>query len=244
MRLLGGQKHAQLTVYLTFSFDFSLGFLQVVGPPSSPQGSGDGLYFNDGRRKVDYVLVFHQRRHGSIRSRASTSVSHDRLSIVSNGNFPPSAGNEPTEPADHEMHLIRQEFEANLLEAGLEIERDRELKNHGPSFTRLHAPWPVLCREAEFLKIKVPTKTESGFGSSMSTVWRKMNHPFQPKVPHQEQERTKFLTHCFSRDKLHLYNITSKDAFFDNATRGRIVYEILRRTVCVRSCQTIGKDAK
>ncbi|KAG8005793.1 Anoctamin-1, partial [Nibea albiflora] len=251
--------------------------IPVVDSPSSPKASGEGLCFSDGRRKVDYVLVFHQRRHSSIRSPAGTSVSHDRLSIVSNGNFPPhgsdaaagrgggvlgggeaanvgevfmelggAGGNEPTEPADREMCLIRQEFEANLLEAGLEIERDRELKTHGPSFTRLHAPWPVLCREAEFLKIKVPTKTsyelkeEKGFGSSMSTVWRKMNEPFQPKVPHQEHERTKFLTHCFSRDKLHLYNITSKDTFFDNATRGRIVYEILRRTVCVRTCQTIG----
>lgn len=34
-----------------------------------------------------------------------------------------------------------------------------QVKTHGPSYTRLHAPWPVLCREAEFLKIKVPTKT-------------------------------------------------------------------------------------
>ncbi|XP_068163470.1 anoctamin-1-like isoform X2 [Antennarius striatus] len=249
---------------------------QVVGSPSNPHSSGEGLYFADGRRKVDYVLVFHQRRHSSIRS-PTISISHDRLSIVSNGNFPSpvgsdveagrganipggeaaivgevfvelggAGGNEQTEPADYEMRLIRQEFEANLLEAGLEIERDRELKTHGPSFTRLHAPWPVLCREAEFLKIKVPTKTsyelkeESGFGSSMSTVWRKMNQPFQPKVPHQDHERTKFLSHCFSRDKLHLYNITSKDTFFDNATRGRIAYEILRRTVCVRTCQTIG----
>lgn len=153
---------------------------------------------------------------------------------------------EPVEPGDHEMRLIRQEFEANLLEAGLEIERDRELKTHGPSFTRLHAPWPVLCREAEFLKIKVPTKTsyelkeESGFGSSMSSVWRTLNKPFQPKVPHQDHGRTKFLSHCFTRDKLHLYNITSKETFFDNTTRSRIVYEILRRTVCVRTCQTIG----
>ncbi|KAM7366916.1 hypothetical protein PAMP_014852 [Pampus punctatissimus] len=226
---------------------------------SSPQVSGEGLYFSDGRRKVDYVLVFHQRRHSSLRSPTSTSVSQDRISIVSNGNFPPSAasdvaagrgggiplgeaasggevfmehrgegGNEPTEPADHEMRLIRQEFEANLMEAGLEIERDRDLKTHGPSFTRLHAPWPVLCREAEFLKIKVPTKTsyklkeESAFSTSIGTVWRKLNQPFQPKVPHQDHGRTKFLSHCFSRDKLHLYNIPSKDTFFDNATRGRI----------------------
>ncbi|XP_077400619.1 anoctamin-2b isoform X4 [Vanacampus margaritifer] len=254
--------------------------LKVVSSSSSPQDNDEGLHFSDGRRKVDYVLVFHQQRHASVRSPASTSVSHDRLSIVSNGNFPPSrgsdskggggggsggvpggeavsigevimeldsgGGNEAAEPADHEMHLIRQEFEANLLEAGLEIERDREVKAHGLSFTRLHAPWPVLCREAEFLKIKVPTKTryeikeESAFSSSMSSVWRKMKQPFQPKVLHQDHGATKFLTHCFSRDKLHLYNITSKDTFFDNATRGRIVYEILRRTVCARTCQTIG----
>ncbi|XP_057710389.1 anoctamin-2b isoform X2 [Corythoichthys intestinalis] len=249
--------------------------LKVVSCSSSPQDNGEGLHFADGRRKVDYVLVFHQRRHASVRSPASTSVSHDRLSIVSNGNFPPSGGsdgkgggssgvlpggeavsigevfmeldsgggNDAAEPADHEMRLIRQEFEANLLEAGLEIERDRELKAHSLSFTRLHAPWPVLCREAEFLKIKVPTKTsyeikeESAFSSS---VWRKLKQPFQPKVPTQDHGPTKFLTHCFSRDKLHLYNITSKDTFFDNATRGRIVYEILRRTVCARTCQTIG----
>ncbi|XP_055367342.1 anoctamin-2b isoform X2 [Betta splendens] len=253
--------------------------LQVVDSPSSPQGYGEGLYFSDGKRKVDYVLVFHQRRHSSLRSPASASVSHDRLSVVSNGNFPPSVdpdalaaagrggvmpggeaacvgevfmelgyagGSESLEPADHEMRLMRQEFEANLQDAGLEIERDKEIKAHGPSFTRLHAPWPVLCREAEFLKIRVPTKTsyelkeESGFGSSMSTMWRKINQPFQPKVPRQDQGRTRYLSHSFSREKLHLYNITSKETFFDNTTRGRIVYEILRRTVCVRTCQTIG----
>uniref|UniRef100_A0A669F2A2 Anoctamin n=1 Tax=Oreochromis niloticus TaxID=8128 RepID=A0A669F2A2_ORENI len=119
-----------------------------------PHAIGEGLYFSDGRRKVDYVLVFHQRRHTSIRSPASASVSQDRLSILGG-----AGDGEPMEPGDHEMRLIRQEFEANLIEAGLEIERDRELKSHGPSFTRVHAPWPVLCREAEFLKIRVPTKT-------------------------------------------------------------------------------------
>ncbi|TWW64449.1 Anoctamin-1 Discovered on gastrointestinal stromal tumors protein 1 [Takifugu flavidus] len=245
----------------------------VVESPRSPRSCETSLCFSDGRRKVDYVLVFHQRRHGSLRSPATVSASREMLSIVSNGNFPPAGsdveaargggaqrggaagageafvevrGREPAEPAFYEMPMIREEFEANLLEAGLELERDSEVRAHGPSFTRLHAPWPVLCREAEFLKIKVPTKTsyklkeESGFGSRMSSVWRTLKQPFQPKVPHQDQESTKFLSHCFSRDKLHLYNITSKDTFFDNATRGRIVYEILRRTVCARTCQTIG----
>ncbi|XP_020569685.1 anoctamin-1 isoform X3 [Oryzias latipes] len=255
----------------------SQSLVQVMGAPPSPQVRSEGLHFLDGKRKVDYVLVFHQRRHSSIRSLVSGSVSQDQLSVVSNGNFPPTKGSdpatgrgadilggeaasvgevfmelgsakgsEPMEAIDQEMHLIRQEFEANLLEAGLEIEREKEVKPNGPSFTRIHAPWPVLCREAEFLKIRVPTKAsyelkeERGFGSSMSSIWRKLNQPFQPKVSLQDHGSTKFLSHCFSRDKLHLYNISSKDTFFDNATRGRIVYEILRRTVCVRTCQTIG----
>lgn len=127
---------------------------QVVGSPSNPQRGGEGFCFSDGRRKVDYVLVFHQRRHSSICSPATISASQDRLSIVSNGNFPSvgsdveaglggetareealnvrenfveARGYELPEPGYHEMCLIRQEFEANLLEAGLEIERESEV---------------------------------------------------------------------------------------------------------------------
>lgn len=123
--------------------------------PRSPPRCETSLCFSDGRRKIDYVLVFQQRRYSSIRSPASAPASHEMLSVVSNGNFPsagsdveaakgggpqrgesPSArevfvevrGNEPAEPAFQEMRMIREEFEANLLEAGLEIERDSEVR--------------------------------------------------------------------------------------------------------------------
>uniref|UniRef100_A0AAZ3S8B1 Anoctamin n=1 Tax=Oncorhynchus tshawytscha TaxID=74940 RepID=A0AAZ3S8B1_ONCTS len=115
------------------------------------------------------------------------------------------------DPVEGEMVLIREEFEARLLEAGLEMERDTEVRVYGPSFTRLHVPWQVLSREAEFLKIKVPTKKsydlkqENGFSASLSEFWRKVNQPFQPNIPQLGHSTTKQLSHCFSRDKLHLY---------------------------------------
>lgn len=140
---------------------------QVERPPRSGETS---LCFSDGRRKVDYVLVFHQRRRSSLRSPASVSASHEMLSIVSNGNFPPAGsdveaargggaqrgeaasagevfvevrGGEPAEPAFYEMPMIREEFEAKLLEAGLELERDDEVSAPPPQQS-CPAPSPCL----------------------------------------------------------------------------------------------------
>uniref|UniRef100_A0A674DZ19 Anoctamin n=1 Tax=Salmo trutta TaxID=8032 RepID=A0A674DZ19_SALTR len=148
---------------------------------SSPPGSCQ--FFSDGRRKVDYVLVFYQRKQisGCVDLGVAVELEAD--------------------PADGEMVLIREEFEARLLEVGLEMERDTEVRVYGPSFTRLHVPWPVLSREAEFLKIKVPTKKsydlkqEHGFSASLSEFWRKVNQPFQPNIPQPGHSTTKQLSH-------------------------------------------------
>uniref|UniRef100_A0A8C1KWW1 Anoctamin n=2 Tax=Cyprinus carpio TaxID=7962 RepID=A0A8C1KWW1_CYPCA len=196
------------------------------------------LCFADGRRKVDYVLVYHYRKRSSVRG----SPSQHRLSIISNGSYPLGVEEKdqegrkdepaevvvdvgPPDPADGEKIMIREEFEGNLKDAGLEIEHDKENKAHGHAFIRLHAPWQVLSREAEFLKIKVPTKKlreEKGLAATMNEVWRKLNQPFQPKVPHQENLGNSRMSHCYFWPFCR-YNIKSKDTFFDNATRSRIV---------------------
>lgn len=36
-----------------------------------------------------------------------------------------------------------------------------QTKTPGVGFVKIHAPWHVLCREAEFMKLKMPTKKVS-----------------------------------------------------------------------------------
>lgn len=97
---------------------------------------GPGLFFADGKRKVDYVLCYKYKKR---------RASKPRLSITSNGSIPiPIPGNWETEPesgeagapagdveepklSDAEKAVMREEFEAGLLEAGLQIERDKEV---------------------------------------------------------------------------------------------------------------------
>ncbi|KAM9311169.1 anoctamin-2 [Gastrophryne carolinensis] len=148
---------------------------------------------------------------------------------------------------EEEKRCQREEFERNLMEAGLEIEKDPENKPQGMNFVRIHAPWNVLIREAEFLKIKVPTKkmyevkTGTGIMVKLSLMWSKCTKPLQPKVPLlSENTKMKHLSYPFSRDKMHLYNIKDKDTFFDNATRSRIVHEILKRTSCTKAKYSMG----
>eukprot|EP00070_Physeter_catodon_P040392 XP_028347286.1 anoctamin-2-like [Physeter catodon] len=109
------------------------------------------------------------------------------------------------------------------------LPRPLQSKSQGSVFVRIHAPWQVLAREAEFLKIKVPTKEtyviKSGgsIAKTFNKILQKLSAPLKPRVPEHSDNRMKILSYPFSREKMHLYNIQDKDTFFDNATRSRIV---------------------
>ncbi|KAJ1062122.1 hypothetical protein K5549_008464 [Capra hircus] len=119
-------------------------------------------------------------------------------------------------------------------------------KSQGSVFVRIHAPWQVLAREAEFLKIKVPTKkmyeikSQGSIAKTFNKILHKLSEPLKPRVPEHSNSRMKNLSYPFSREKMYLYDIRDKDTFFDNATRSRIVHEILKRTTCSRANNTMG----
>ncbi|XP_023374095.1 anoctamin-1 isoform X2 [Otolemur garnettii] len=217
-----------------------------------------GLYFRDGKRKVDYILVYHHKRASGSKTLARR-VQHNDAGLGTRGAkqdqpLPGKAGpleaGPPEPPVDYhedDKQFRRDEYEGNLLEAGLELERDEDTKIHGLGFVKIHAPWNVLCREAEFLKLKMPTKKmyhineTHGILKKINSVLQKITDPIQPKVAEHRPQTMKRLFYPFSREKQHLFDLSDKDSFFDSKTRSTIVYEILKRTTCTKAKYSMGQ---
>ncbi|XP_078662804.1 anoctamin-1-like isoform X15 [Branchiostoma floridae x Branchiostoma belcheri] len=224
---------------------YSVEDLRSEPPPGEPvsnrirpmlgQGKHEAgaLFFKDGYRRIDYVLAYPvpRRKH-------PVKVEHK-----------PEDDSSAFHPEGEDQKARRRrEFEKNLIEAGLDLERDDETKDHGMCFVRLHAPWKVLSQYAEILKIKMPTKKiyeikeRAGIKAKAYALWRKTIRPLQPSA-HAKQvdkEPYKHISYTFSRDKEHMFLIENRDTFFLPSTRSLIVHEILKRTRYSQKDYAIG----
>uniref|UniRef100_A0A8C2U6K1 Anoctamin n=1 Tax=Coturnix japonica TaxID=93934 RepID=A0A8C2U6K1_COTJA len=192
-----------------------------------------GLYFRDGKRKVDYILVYHYKKSSAGRTLTRRSQ-HNDAGARSTKQDPLPGKSLQMEMGESEPHadcheddkrFRREEYEGNLVEAGLELEHDEDTKIHGVGFVKIHAPWNVLCREAEFLKLKMPTKKmyqinqTHGLLKKINSVIQKITEPIQPKVAEHKPQTVKRLSYPFSREKQHLFDLSDRDSFFDSKTR-------------------------
>uniref|UniRef100_A0A8C7UGX5 Anoctamin n=1 Tax=Oncorhynchus mykiss TaxID=8022 RepID=A0A8C7UGX5_ONCMY len=158
----------------------------MPSPHDLPTCPKQGPTFQDGQRRVDYVLTYHIQKPQSFRRK--TSHFGDYRILRSRDTPPPK---EDPEVAAHKHRLdyheddkrFRQtEFEDNLREMGLELEKDEGNKIPGIGFLKIHAPWNVLCREAEFMKLKMPTKKVCDVVERINLFIRKATAPLHPKV--------------------------------------------------------------
>lgn len=96
-----------------------------------------GLYFRDGKRKVDYILVYHYKKSSAGKALARRAQ-HNDASLRSTKQDQPLPGKGvQLEMGESEPHLDyheddkrfrREEYEGNLVEAGLELERDEDVR--------------------------------------------------------------------------------------------------------------------
>lgn len=214
-----------------------------------PKDSKLWPYFQDGQRRIDYVLTYHIQKPHSTRkqkSRSCCSRKSKRTSSPTREDPELAAQEQRLDYHEDDQRLRREEYEENLREMGLEMEKDEGTKIPGVGFVKIHAPWEVLCREAEFMKLKMPTikKYEvshgSGIAEKVNMFMQKVTAPLQPKVVNRQTEDEKHLSYAFSREKRHLFDLSDRNSFFDSKTRSSIVYEILKRTKCTRAKFIMG----
>lgn len=123
----------------------------------------------------------------------------------------------------------RREFEANLEKIGLHLETEdkTESKDQKTYFLKIHAPWEVLAKYADILKIKVPFReSDIPHGKDAMFEWLSLPTCLPKNIMHPVPE---YFTYPFNKDKTDFFLIEDKDTFFLPSTRNRIVYYILAR---------------
>ncbi|XP_067420264.1 anoctamin-6 [Emydura macquarii macquarii] len=88
----------------------------------------DSLFFNDGQRRIDFVLVYEDE---------SKNENHKRS-------------------VNKKQRRKRLAYESNLISNGLQLEATRSVLDEKIIFVKVHAPWEVLCTYAEVMHIKLP----------------------------------------------------------------------------------------
>ncbi|XP_075966402.1 anoctamin-5b isoform X1 [Anarhichas minor] len=132
----------------------------------------------------------------------------------------------------------RRAFEANLKKEGLELETEdkSDSKDQKTYFLKIHAPWSVLARYAEILKVKVPFK-KSDFPHDEDVPLEWLSRPFRLPEPIMHPQPDYF-TYPFENSKTDFFLIPNKDTVFPPSTRNRIVYYILSRRPYYKEGQT------
>ncbi|PSN45102.1 Anoctamin-7 [Blattella germanica] len=184
-------------------------------------------FFRDGRRKIDFVLVYEEtssRSGGSLTSRRSSSIG----SAVHETGL---VGGEKKRST--KLEAWRQRFMANLRHAGLDMEEVIESNNKKlVCFIKLHATWPVLCHYAEELNMRAPLQAHPNPSVNWSHLLLKalrLPNSMHEEVPNKPLD---YYTCPFRKSKLDRFlGSDNRETYFTNVQRGRILYEILSTAI-------------
>ncbi|KAF4082909.1 hypothetical protein AMELA_G00133970 [Ameiurus melas] len=203
------------------------------------QHSNLGPYFQDGQRRIDYILTYNAESFQRTRHHSSSTFKGLKNSLCCMGKQKRAESIKHDLESASNAHIHREEFEQKLIEMGLELEKEEDAKIPEVGFLKIHAPWHVLCREAEFMKLKMPTKKkyQVSQGSSgiraVNAFIQRLSAPLTPKIEEKTPQSEKHICYPFSREKQHLFDLSDRDSFFDSKIRASIVFEIIKRIKCI-----------
>uniref|UniRef100_A0A914VUG1 Anoctamin n=1 Tax=Plectus sambesii TaxID=2011161 RepID=A0A914VUG1_9BILA len=173
--------------------------------------SDQKCFFADGVRRIDYVLAY--------------ELDDDEISMD-------ESESQEVKPED-KKHSRRSYFQTMLEIQGMQLEiADAELSN--TRFVLVHAPWEVLAKQAEYLRIKMPIR-ENDIGNyekgCVESILQSIN-TFKIEEKYKIEEPDYF-TALFSVERADQFIMPDGDheKFFSTAQRGRMVHDLLIRTI-------------
>ncbi|KFU96097.1 Anoctamin-6, partial [Chaetura pelagica] len=138
------------------------------------EGKPDSLFFSDGQRRIDFILVYEDE---------SKKITHKRS-------------------YHKKQKRKRQVYESNLINNGLQLEATRSVLDEKLVFVKVHAPWEVLCTYAEVMHIKLPLqpndlKTQDSAFNWFSRLFRVDENIIKPEqefftAPFQKEHLSNF----------------------------------------------------
>ncbi|XP_073694115.1 anoctamin-6 [Garra rufa] len=162
-------------------------------------GNPDSLFFNDGKRRIDFILAYEDE---------SKNVSEKKRSLV------------------RRRQRRREFFEGSLMNMGVELEAAQSVKDEKLIYVKVHMPFEVLCTYAEVLHIKLPIQANDlAPQSSAYNCFTRHFYPSEDVIVNEPD----FFTAPFRKDQLNCFCVKDKEQFFTPAMRGRMAYYILSR---------------
>lgn len=187
----------------------------------------NSVYFADGKRRIDFVLVYEQ----GVRLKPVDAHRVGRSFV--------------------EKEKLRQFFQENLHKDGLDLEEEVHKEENNAQitvFVKVHGTWPALCRQAEILKIKMPLRLRDTFSEEMddgnpSFPWKLFRKTFGLLMKYvgwendgnggsggsKSSNEGNVVTWAFQRKKIDKYAINDQETFFTPTQRMEMVWEILQK---------------
>ncbi|GAU89255.1 hypothetical protein RvY_01825-2 [Ramazzottius varieornatus] len=171
-------------------------------------GDEESLFFRDGRRRIDFVLVYETgtKTKALEYKRAEKRVNLERAMKKEGIDIETSVQGIPGEGPEAQL-----------------------------CYAKLHAKWDLLIRYADIMKLRMPLKKEVEEEAYPEDEISRYCPPFfrvdksvLPPSPH-------FVSTGFSKSKMALFNILDRDSFFSPSQRIRIIWECMSRIQFVES---------
>ncbi|KAJ8021915.1 Anoctamin-7 [Holothuria leucospilota] len=209
----------------------------VLDVASSKSRDDPGTYFNDGRKKIDFIIVYEEEKL----SEKQLQKKEKEAATRRDKGLPPTE-----EDLEEKKHgEWRKSFLENIQKAGLVLEEDAvETEKKLIIYYKLHAPWQCMTFFAEELGLKAPLQAQPNPHLNWSErilAKLKLPNPMLSDFPFYPVD---FYTCSFKRTKLHKFvGSSNRDTFFSNLDRIRVVNEILQNiTYGKRKRAEVGID--